>query len=222
MTTPSASEAAVAAARALLAAESVGVLSTISVHRPGFPYGSVTPYALSAHGQPLLLLSRLAAHTKNLLADPRASLFVGDRSGTILRVTPERQVETYATIPASVAAFHLAMGPDDTLYVTGPTLATHDALYRITRDRLVDVVYHRFGRPQGLAFEASGTLYVVDALAGAAALYRLDVAVPSPDVELVLTAPSLVGVAFDPAGGLLLASSDTVWRLDCPLKPLRS
>jgi putative heme iron utilization protein len=80
MTTPSASEAAVQAARALLAAESVGVLSTISVHRPGFPYGSVTPYALSARGEPLLLLSRLAAHTKNLLADPRASLFVGDRS----------------------------------------------------------------------------------------------------------------------------------------------
>ena len=81
MATPSASEAAVRAARALLAAESVGVLSTISVHRPGFPYGSVTPYALSAQGAPLLLLSRLAAHTKNLLADPRASLFVGDRVG---------------------------------------------------------------------------------------------------------------------------------------------
>jgi putative heme iron utilization protein len=69
-----------AAARALLAAESVGVLSTISVHRPGFPYGSVTPYALSADGAPLLLLSRLAAHTRNLIADPRAGLFVGDRS----------------------------------------------------------------------------------------------------------------------------------------------
>jgi heme oxygenase (biliverdin-IX-beta and delta-forming) len=80
MTTSSASEAAVRAARALLAAESVGVLSTISVHRPGFPYGSVTPYALSAQGAPLLLLSRLAAHTKNLAADPRASLFIGDRS----------------------------------------------------------------------------------------------------------------------------------------------
>jgi len=80
MTTSSATEAAGHAARALLAAESVGVLSTISVHRPGFPYGSVTPYALSAQGAPLLLLSRLAAHTKNLLADPRASLFVGDRS----------------------------------------------------------------------------------------------------------------------------------------------
>jgi putative heme iron utilization protein len=67
-------------ARALLAAESVGVLSTISVHRAGFPYGSVTPYALAADGAPLLLLSKLAAHTHNLRADPRASLFVGDRS----------------------------------------------------------------------------------------------------------------------------------------------
>ena len=69
-----------AAARALLASESVGVLSTISVHRAGYPYGSVTPYALSADGAPLLLLSGLAAHTRNLIADPRAGLFVGDRA----------------------------------------------------------------------------------------------------------------------------------------------
>jgi putative heme iron utilization protein len=68
------------AARELLRAESVGVLSTISVHRDGYPYGSVTPYALSPEGAPLLLLSGLAAHTKNLLADPRACLFVGDRT----------------------------------------------------------------------------------------------------------------------------------------------
>ena len=68
------------AARALLEAESVGILSSISVHRAGYPYGSLAPYALSARGTPLLLLSGLAAHTKNLIADPRASLFVGDRT----------------------------------------------------------------------------------------------------------------------------------------------
>jgi putative heme iron utilization protein len=68
------------ATRALLEAEAVGVLSTLSVHRAGYPYGSTTPYALSARGTPLLLLSGLAAHTKNLLADPRASLFVADRT----------------------------------------------------------------------------------------------------------------------------------------------
>jgi putative heme iron utilization protein len=81
MTAPSSSlEAAAAGARALLASESVGVLSTISVHRAGTPYGSITPYALGADGAPLLLLSGLAAHTHNLKADPRAGLFVGDRS----------------------------------------------------------------------------------------------------------------------------------------------
>ncbi|HVZ73544.1 MAG TPA: pyridoxamine 5'-phosphate oxidase family protein [Polyangia bacterium] len=66
--------------RALLEAETVGLLSTISVHRPGFPYGSLTPFALSATGAPLLLLSGLAAHTKNLVADARVCLFVGDRT----------------------------------------------------------------------------------------------------------------------------------------------
>lgn len=67
-------------ARALLAGESVGLLSTISVRRAGTPYGSLTPYALSAGGVPLLLLSALAAHTHNLRADPRAGLFVGDHT----------------------------------------------------------------------------------------------------------------------------------------------
>jgi heme iron utilization protein len=78
--TADAADRAAAAARALLAAESVGLLSTISVRRAGTPYGSVTPYALDAGGAPLLLLSALAAHTHNLRADPRGGLFVGDHS----------------------------------------------------------------------------------------------------------------------------------------------
>src|SRR5262249_13799533 len=73
-------EPGVAQVRALLESEGVGLLSTSSVHRAASPYGSLTPFALSASGAPLLLLSGLAAHTKNLLADPRACLFVGDRT----------------------------------------------------------------------------------------------------------------------------------------------
>ncbi len=147
------------------------------------------------------------------------SLFVGDRSGAILRVTPGREVEPFATLPASVAAFHLAVGPDDCLYVSVPTLATHDAVYRITPDRLVDVVTDRLGRPQGLAFDRTGALYVVDALAGAAGLYRVDRNGGQGAVEAVLSAPALIGVAFDPDGGVVLASNDTVWRLGVPLRP---
>jgi sugar lactone lactonase YvrE len=167
-----------------------------------------------------------------LAFDAQGHLFVGDRAGSILRVSPDRQVETFATIPASVAAFHLTMGPDGCLYVAAPTLATHDAIYRVTPDRLVDVVYNGFGRPQGLAFDTAGLLYVVEALAGASGLYRIDVGAPGPETrgtpglkplgsaELILAAASLVGVCFDPDGGLLVASADTVWRLDCPLQPL--
>jgi sugar lactone lactonase YvrE len=147
------------------------------------------------------------------------TLFVGDRTGTILRITAggpgesERHVESYATIPGSVAAFHLAMGPDGCLYVTGPTLASHDVVYRITPDREVQIVCRGFGRPQGLAFDAAGALFVTDALAGSAGLYRVDTRSASPEPELVVAAPHLVGVAFNPQGGMLLASHDTVWRL---------
>jgi sugar lactone lactonase YvrE len=146
-------------------------------------------------------------------------LFGGDRSGAILRVTPDRRVDSFATLPPSVAAFHLAFGPDHCLYVTAPTLASRDPVYRITPDRLVDVFAEGFGRPQGLAFDSRGDLYVVDALAGGAGLWRLDRSGGTAAPELVLSAPALVGVAFDPEGGLVVSSGDTIWRLDVPLKP---
>jgi sugar lactone lactonase YvrE len=146
-------------------------------------------------------------------------LYVGDRSGSIFRISPDRQVETFATLPASVAAFHLAFGPDRCLYVSAPTLASRDAVYRITPDRLVDVACEGFGRPQGLAVDSAGRLYVADALAGAAGLYRIDLSGPASGPELVVSAPALIGVALDPEGGMVLASNDAIWRLDVDLKP---
>lgn len=145
---------------------------------------------------------------------PDGTLYVGDRSGSIFRVSPDRQVETFATLPSSVAAFHLAYGPDGCLYVTAPTFSTRDALYRITADRLVSTVTEGFGRPQGMAFDSRGALYVVDALAGAAGLYRVDVRQDHPEPVCVLSAPALIGAAFDPLGGIVLASNDTIWKLD--------
>ena len=64
--------------RALLRAERQGMLSTLSVRHLGHPFGSVVPYVLWESGEPLLYLSRLAAHTQNLLVDPRCSLLIGD------------------------------------------------------------------------------------------------------------------------------------------------
>jgi len=146
------------------------------------------------------------------------TMFVGDRSGTVFRLGPSARVIPFVSLPPSVAAFHLAMGPDDSLYVTAPTFATRDHVYRVDRQGEVRVVSSEFGRPQGLAVDADGTLYVVDAIAGGAGLFRVIEGRPR---ERVLSAPSLVGAAFDPGGGLAVASGDTVYRLDIGLRPWR-
>jgi heme iron utilization protein len=62
--------------RTLLSTERLGTLATHSVHNPGFPFASVMPYALDASASPLFLISSMAIHTQNLVADPRASLLV--------------------------------------------------------------------------------------------------------------------------------------------------
>src|SRR5271170_6827489 len=63
-------------ARTLLHLSSVATLSTVSRKQPGFPFGSLMPYALDAAARPLFLISTMAMHTQNLKADPRTSLFV--------------------------------------------------------------------------------------------------------------------------------------------------
>jgi sugar lactone lactonase YvrE len=146
------------------------------------------------------------------------SLFVGDRSGSVLRVEGS-QVRLFASVPPSVAAFHLAFGPDDSLYVTAPTLASREVVYRISPGGAVEPFYAGFGRPQGLAFDADGRLYVVDALAGASALYRFRSVDDRSPERLVAGAP-LIGLAFDPLGGVAVASSDTVYRLNVPITGL--
>jgi hypothetical protein len=146
-----------------------------------------------------------------LAFDPDGTLYVGDRSGTIFQVTSSSQVIQFARLPPSVAAFHLAMAPTGDLYATAPTLSTCDAVYRVDRGGTVTTVTRRFGRPQGLAFDAGGGLHVVEALAGASGLYRVRA---EGDTEQVVAAPSLVGVAFAPGGGGVVVSDDTAYRFD--------
>ena len=138
------------------------------------------------------------------------TLFVGDRTGTIFKVHRDGSASPFATLPASVAAFHLAIGPDDTLFVSVPTLAPYDTVYRIDGAGNASAVTTRFGRPQGIAIDRRGTLHVVEALAGESGLYRVT---PHGDPELVLAGAGLVGVAFDPRGGVVVCSNETAYRL---------
>lgn len=65
-------------ARALLRRSPTGVLSTWSQAMPGYPFGSLAPFAMTHEGRPLLYVSRLAEHTRNLAADARACLTVSE------------------------------------------------------------------------------------------------------------------------------------------------
>jgi heme iron utilization protein len=73
---PAASEA-----RRFLYATHGGVLSTISARLAGYPFGSIAPFVLDHDGNPLILISTIAEHTRNIQADPRVSLIAFDPAG---------------------------------------------------------------------------------------------------------------------------------------------
>jgi sugar lactone lactonase YvrE len=145
--------------------------------------------------------------TCGLAFAPDGVLLVGDRSGTIFRIDAKGRTETFANLPASVAAFHLAMGPDHSLYVSAPTLSTCDYLRRVDANGRVEVIDVPFGRPQGIAFDPHGVLHVAEALAGSSGIYALRDSQP----ELVVAGPGLVGLAFREDGGLIVASAETAY-----------
>lgn len=70
--------------RALLRQSCSGALGTQSVAMPGFPFVSAVPFVADAIGRPVFLISGLAEHTKNLIANPRASLLVTEGEGVSL------------------------------------------------------------------------------------------------------------------------------------------
>ena len=88
-------------ARTLVYLSRIGSLSTHSRKQPGFPFGSVMPYGLDDRGRPMFLISTMAMHTQNLLADPRASLLVtqAEAGGDPLGASRVTLVGNVALIP---------------------------------------------------------------------------------------------------------------------------
>lgn len=143
--------------------------------------------------------------------DSEENLYVGDRSGTIFKISRSRQIYVFATLEPSIAAYHLAFGPEDYLYVTGPTTSSFDSVYRISRAGEVDTFCRGLGRPQGLAFDAEGRLYVAASLHGRRGVIRID---SSRKPEQFLSGPGIVGLAFTPSRAVILATHNALFRVD--------
>ncbi|MDQ3684206.1 MAG: gluconolaconase, partial [Acidobacteriota bacterium] len=129
-----------------------------------------------------------------LAFDREGLMYVGDRSGTIHRVNGIGDTEEWASLEPSVAAYHLAFGPDNALYVTGPTVSSFDAVTRIDRDGDAEVFYRGLGRPQGLAFDRAGNLYVAASLRGRRGIVRISP--DGTDAQLAVAGVNVVGLAF--------------------------
>jgi sugar lactone lactonase YvrE len=149
--------------------------------------------------------------------DREGSLYVGDRGGTIWRIAPDRQIFVYATLEPSVAAYHLAFSPSGLLYVTGPTTSSFDAIYTVDSHGTVSVFYRGLGRPQGLAFDAQGNLYVAASLAGKRGIVRIT---PDKHASLAISGHGLVGLTFTRTGGAVLATTSSVFHLTWGIQPL--
>lgn len=150
--------------------------------------------------------------------DHAGDLYVGDRSGTIFKINRGRQIFVFATIEPSVAAYHLAFDTQGRLYVTGPTTSSFDQVYRISPHGEVESFYRGLGRPQGIAFDIQGNLYVAASLAGGRGVVRIT---PQGGASVVVSGQSLVGIAFAPQRSMILASNASLYRLDAGIEGMR-
>jgi len=147
--------------------------------------------------------------------DSARNLYVGDRGGTIFKISPNRQIFVFATLEPSMAAYHLAFGPDGYLYVTGPTTSSFDAVHRVSQDGDVELFYRGLGRPQGLAFDDQGRLYVAASVSGRKGVVRIT---PDRRADLFLSGPGVVGLAFTPSRAMVIATTNGLYRVDVGIK----
>ena len=149
--------------------------------------------------------------------DTEGNLFVGDRSGTIFKINPQRQIFVHATLEPSVAAYHLAVNAEGTLFVTAPSLTSNDTIWAIDAHGETRAWFRGLGRPQGLALAANGDVYLAACLHGRRGLVCVT---PAGEASLVLAGANLVGVAFSPLGTAILATSEAVYDVDLGVEGL--
>jgi sugar lactone lactonase YvrE len=173
-------------------------------------------YRIDDGGEPTIYAEGMGVAT-GAAFDAEGNLFVGDRSGTIFKINSERQIFVHATLEPSPAAYHMAVNAAGTLFVTGPTLSSNDAIWAIEPNGETRPWYRGLGRPQGLALSKEGDIYLAACLHGRRGIVRVT---PQGEATLVLSGPNLVGLAFSPLGTAILATSEAVYDVDLGVEGL--
>jgi sugar lactone lactonase YvrE len=169
-----------------------------------------TIHRVSPDGRSMQWIEGMGVAT-GLAFDRAGSLYVGDRSGTIFKIGPDREIFVFATLEPSLAAYHLAFSPSGDLYVSGPTTSSFERIHRITPAGEVSTFYRGLGRPQGLAFDRAGNLYVAASLGGRRGIVRI---FPDGTPELVLGGSNIVGLALMPTHRAIITTHSALFSVD--------
>ena len=167
-------------------------------------------YQLTPSGNMSVYVEGMGIAT-GLAFDRDENLYVGDRSGTIFKISRSRQIYVFTTLEPSIAAYHLAFGPDGYLYITGPTTSSYDNVYRCSAAGEVEVFYRGVGRPQGIAIDAEGNLYVAASLHGRRGVIRIG---EDREPEVFLSGPGIVGLTFAPSRAAIVSTNGALYRVD--------
>lgn len=145
-----------------------------------------------------------------LAFDQEGFLFVGDRSGRILRISPQGESTVFAEIPESMVAYHLAVDIEGHLLVTSPSLSSNNYILMIDHFGKSVRLYGGFGRPQGLAVDYEGNIYVCEAKVGDSMVLRIT---RDGEMSPLVAGPVVVGVALDQKGALAVVSTSAAYKI---------
>lgn len=172
-------------------------------------------YAFGRDGTSTIYATGLGIAT-GIAFDKKGMMYVGDRGGTIYRVRDIGDVETFTVMDASVAAYHMAFGPDGRLFVTAPGLASYDAVHVVDAEGFDEAFFRGLGRPQGLAFDKAGNLYVAGCYKGRHGITKI-----SPDGsegEHFVAGNNVVGLCFTRKGEMIVATNESVFAIPCGIE----
>jgi hypothetical protein len=172
-------------------------------------------YAIDKNGSSTIHASGLGIAT-GIAFGLDGMMYVGDRTGTVYRIKDFAEAETFTVMDASVAAYHLAFSPDGRLFMTAPALASYDAVFAIDSEGFDDKFFRGLGRPQGLAFDTEGNLYVAACYQGHHGIVKI--ATDGRSAENFVAGNNVVGLCFTREGDMVVATNDTVYSIPCGIQ----
>lgn len=192
----------------------------LAIDRDGFLFVSCrndgTVHRVTPDGRSMEWVEGMGTAT-GLAFDKAGNLYIGDRSGTIFKIGADREIFVFATLEPSMAAYHLAFSPAGELFVSGPTTSNYDCVHRISPAGEVSVFFRGLGRPQGIAFDRAGNLYVAASFRGKRGIVRIT---PDAEAELVLSGSNIVGLALLPSHRAFITTNNALYSLDWDVEGL--